>query len=705
MASPFNAFKRGMTEGKERKKKKEEVTLWQQRLRIAMHMRKDDEKRWRISTGIFNLEPRNVTGGEIDTFNTHRGHQIQTKMINLLTFRDPKWNVLPMTNDPKAKDNASIWRGWLSWYMYSHDVRKDVHAPFVEDVVVCGTGVNQTGFKVDRKAPKTTEQEVAEQMRLAEEAGRGAITEEDIQSRIADIQRDLAPIPPEDYKEQNFFDEPYYQNVSIWDFFIAPGFTSIEQAYTGGGWVIKRIVIPMARAKSDPGYKNGSKIKPTRRINTPEWDFLFTNGGKGGDAESQKKIQDDAEFAELFEVWIAPDPFKEGDEGKVKVFQKEGEHFHFEGDHPYPEIHGFPFAAENFKDRKGSFYGIGYLEHQQPTLDNLDLMRSLELDIAKIKKPILVGQEGIHEDVDSKRIAAAPAGHVLLLKNPNGFNQMEWPDESPELRNAVLTLSSESLVASGVGANQLGGGLPSGASATEASIVQSNISSDIQTNADKLGREIVKSGRRLVQMLQTKAPAKMVLRASNTDGKDIFEFNLDEVKGEFDIRLGAGTAMPVDESVRRKQLLDMISSIGAIFPDFLNVGRILIDLFEMFDMPSPQDYVNVDETRHQHLETAIMFKTKQVVPVQPNDRHTRHIQDLDIVINPMVEAAQQEQLAEEDMFDLSNLMQHRQMHVQHIEAKTGRSSPGSANQPVLNSTTRGASANTGDQLAAVRGGI
>ncbi len=705
--SPFNIFNRGGVPAKERKKKKEDVAMWQQRLRVAMTLRQDDEKRWEVSTGIFNLARRDVTGSEIPSFNTHRGHQIQTKMINLLTFRDPKWNVLPMTNDPKAKDNASIWRGWLSWYMYSHDVRDDVHVPFVEDTVVCGTGINQTGFKVDRKHEKTSEQEVAEQMRLAEAAGRGAITEEDINSRIEEIQRDMTPIPPEDYKEQNFTDEPYYQNVSVWDFFIAPGFKTIEQAYAGGGWVIKRIVIPLARAKADPGYKNRTNITGTRTIDSPDWQFLFNRHAKTGEGVSAApdNVKEDSEFAELFEVWEAPDPFKEGDVGKVKVFQLDGNHFHFEGENPYPEIRGFPFTSKNFKNRRGKFYGIGYLEHLQETLDNFDLMRSVELDIAKVKKPILVGQEGIHEDIDAKRIAAAPAGHTILLKNPAGFGQLEWPDESPELRNSVNSLSSDILILSGIGPNQVGAGLPSGASATEASIVQSGIASDIQTNSDKMGREIVKSGRRLVIMLQTKAPPKMVLRASNTDGKEIFEFNLEEVMGEFDIRLGAGTAMPVDESVRRKQLLDMVSSIGAIFPDFLNVGRLLIDLFEMFDMPSPQDYVNVDETRHQHLETAIMFKTKQVVPVLPGDRHTRHIQDLDIVITPMVEAAQQEQLAEEDMFDLSNLMKHRQMHVQQIEAKTGRSSPGSANQPVLNSTTRGQSANTGDQLAAVRGGI
>jgi hypothetical protein len=701
--NPFSVFTRG--DSGEKSRKRDEVAIWQQRLRTAMRLREKREKQWREFTRIFNLVKRDVTAREIPTFNTHRGHQIQHKMINLLNKREAKWNVLPMSNNPKAKDNAAIWRGWLSWYMYSHDVRKDVREPFIKDIVVIGTGVNQTGFKVDRKESKPGSQEIAEQMRLAEQASIGALTEEQIQAKIREIQRDMDPIPPEDWKEQNFSDEPYYQNVSTWDFFVAPGFTSIEDAYNGGGWVMKRIVIPLDRAQSDPGYKNRKNITPTRTIKTPEWEFLKTDDPKST-STGNRNNKAESEFTELFEVWTSPNPFKEGDVGEVKVFQLEGEHFHFEGKNPYPEINGFPFVSENFKDREGEFYGVPYLEHQQEVLDNFDLMRSLQTDIAKVKKPINVGQEGIHEEIDAARIAAAPAGSTILLKNPAGFNQFEWPDASPELINEVNLLSQEILVGSGVGPNQLGAGLSSGASATEASIVQQNIVSDIQTNADKLGREIVKSGRRLVQMLQEKGNPKTILRASNTDGKEITEFALADVIGEFDIRIGAGTALPIDETVRRKQLLDMISSIGSVFPNHLNVERILIDLFELFELPAPQDYVNVDEMRHQHLETAIMFKTKQVVPVLPGDRHMRHIQDLDLVINPMVEAAQQGPASEDDMLDLSNLMKHRQMHVTAVQAQSGNSGvSGTNNQPVLNNTVRGASANAGDQLAATRGAV
>ena len=472
--------------------KSDEVSVLQGKLNISMDLRRtNQEPKWNKFTSIFNLERRSFGDDEIVRFNTHRGHQIQTKMINLLTFRDPKWNVLPYTNEAKAKDNASVWRGYLSWYMYHHDVRDDVHRPFVRDTVICGTGVNQTGFKTDPLDEKnrTSDQEVAEQMRLAEEAGRGEISEEDIQARLEEIHRDIVKIPPEDTREQNAPNEPYYQNVSIWDFWIAPGYTSIEKAYNGGGWVCKRIVIPVSRAKADPRYKNRKHIKSTNKIDSPAWDFL-ENHSDSLSVNTKEALRGESEFAELFEMWIAPDPFKKGDQGKVKVFQKDGEHFFFEGENPYPEINGFPFVSQNFKDREGEFFGVPYLEHLHETLDNFDLMRSVQLDIAKVKKPLNVGQEGINEDIDAKRLAAARAGSTILMKNPAGFQPFQWPDASPELLNEVVTLSQEILVGSGVGPNQLGAGLPSGSSATEASIVQQNIVSDIQTNSERLSKEI-----------------------------------------------------------------------------------------------------------------------------------------------------------------------------------------------------------------------
>jgi hypothetical protein len=675
----------------------EKIRFWKEQVKLALRFREDEERQWREFTSIFMADRRDITQSEIVSFNTHRGHKILTKMISLLTHRDPKWNVLSMNTTERAQDMASIVRGWLSWYMYSKNVLRDVHEPTIEDAVVCGTGITQVGFRTDPQEAKRSNNELAlqAQMEFSAEAA-AANLPEDIIAQVADEIDNQAKSmpPPEDAREQNFPGEPYYQNVDIWDFLIAPGYTSIESAYEGGGWVAKRIVIPLKRAKSDPRYKNRSSMKATIEIDTPHWGFLNGEGESGS-------LHNLPDLWEGWEIWIAPDPFKEKPT-RVLVISESSPKAHFESDDPYPELNAFPFQAVKFKNRKGRFYGMPYLRHMQETLDNWDKMRSISLDIAKTKKPILTGQKGIHDEVEMERLAQSPAGHTLLINAPNALGSIDWPDVSPELMNELAMLAAETQELSGQGPNQLGTTSQPGVSATEASIVQQNVIADVQTFGKHRNTELVTAGRKLLKLLQTKGEPADILRASNTDGKTFVQFQRDEIIGEYDIRIGVGTTAPIDENIRRKQLLDMLVGLGGAFPANINVNRILVDIFELFDLPSPQDYVVNQEGREQYLEIAIMFKTGESTPVVQGDEHMRHIKELDFVLQPMVQSLQSGEIQDpEEMartqLDIRNLMEHRQQH--QLFLGIDPSTSGGVSLPQDNQITQG------DLLAGVRGAI
>lgn len=668
--------------GGERKTKRKMIDKIKEEGRIARDMRREHEDLWEVFTDMYHSLQRVVTNGAITSFNTNRGHQLMAKMVSMLTARDPKWNVLPMSRDEEVRKAASFIRGYMSWYMYQKNVRRDVWEPMSLDTVITGTGITQVGFKFspqEIKRRKDKDAKLADQLEIGSAMAAEGIPDDIIAETIEEIAREETMPPPEDNNEQNKPGEPFYQHIDTWDFYMAPGFTSIEQAWNGGGWVEKRIVIPLERAKADFRYKNRDQMKSTREIDTPRWRFLNRDTKPG-------RPQAAGEFVELFERHIAPDPFKDKP-ARIVVYSDDSDLPHWESEDPYPEIEGFPFEAVTFKPHKGDFFGQPYLKHLLETLDAFDLLRSYQIDIAKTKKPIMVGQRGIHDEADLQAIAESEAGHVMLLNQPEGFRALEMPGVSQELLNEVALLGQEISVGSNLGPNQVGGFAGGGASATEASIVQSNITADVGALSQRMAGMLSNSGRKFMKILQTKGDPDDIIQASNVEGGEFMEFTRDEIQGEFDIRVGAGTAEPVDEAVRRKQLLDMVVGVGNAFPSQVKANRILVDLFELFNLPSPQDYVVNNEGREQHLETAVMIKTKEPVEVMPGDEHERHIKEVDQFLNILVQdlqeqmqAAQQgedvdEEELQEAQIDIQNLQEHRQMHEQFVAQRGGGGVP------------------------------
>jgi len=645
-----------------------------QGVEVAFKDMKDLHDEWQVNVDEYNLDlSRTMTPANIVQYKSNREHQFASEMQGILSFRDPKWQVLAQRQGG-AEDMSSIIREYLSYKMYHDDIREDVMEDGALDIILTGREFIELGFRelVDRKPGKKPAEEVAvERVNAVAEIPEGA--DDDILAAISEqLAVELTPAPPpEDDQEKRTPGEPYIQYVDSFDIVIEPGYTSIERCWVGGGWIAKRIVIPIKQAQADKRYKNRDMMKPTKTIKgSPQWNFLSDR--KRGDQTPQPG----KDFIELWEVWQAPKPNKD-EPGRVTVFSKDSKKAHWEGDHPYPELKRFPFYSTAFKRKKGQFWGIPYLKPFLLHIKQYDLMRSIHQDIARMKKPLLAGQEGIHDQVDMDVIAQAPAGSMIRVQSPELLREIVFPGASSELTAEIQLLDNDTNSESGLQPTSTGG-FGRSVSATEFAGVNQNLQRDIAAIDKKRGNMLAKVGRDLIKLVQTRLDPEDVIKIAGTDGKEWKQFQVKDIMGEVDLRIGVGMAKPVDNTVRTKQMIDLLG-VAAQFPGQVRVNKLLVDIFDLAELPNPNEYVVNQDVREQHLETLGMFISGEPAQAQQGDEHRRHRQDIALVMQMLQQIAEdpeaQQQFSPEQLEAGQMLFQNLQIHDQQHAAFLGEDVP------------------------------
>ena len=285
-------------------------------------------EKWRENIRAYNLDriPRFLQSFEFP-FQSNRAHEFVSEINSILTFRDPKWSVLGSRRRESSKDMADILRAYLEWFMYHNDVREDVISDVVLDWVLCGKGFMEIGWSEDpSEAPPTPEQGIENQLQLAA-AVAGTDAPDDVVAAISEqVTKELVPRPPpEDGQERHVPGNPFIQYVDAFDFLIEPGYTTLERAWVGGGWVAKRVVMPIDEAKDDKRFKHRDEMEPTRVIENPQYDFLH------GDS-TEEPVDPEREYVELWYYYNAPNK-KKGKPAKVTVVSEGSKHPHWEGEY------------------------------------------------------------------------------------------------------------------------------------------------------------------------------------------------------------------------------------------------------------------------------------------------------------------------------------------------------------------------------------
>jgi hypothetical protein len=225
---------------------------------------------------------------------------------------------------------------------------------------------------------------------------------------------------------------------------------------------------------------------------------------------------------------------------------------------PAPFPFGHPFIQIRNYDIPDYFYPMGDLEAIEPLIDELNKTRSVAIQVRqKFARKTLYragafdgpGRQALASNVDNTMVPvadeSAPLSEVVLA-----MPQIPVP---PEMFEHSEVVEKDIGDVSGVSEYQRGQVPETRRTATEAAIISDNVNARSADKLAQIEQAIARVARRIVQLQQQFMQQTQVARVVGPD-QAIFwvPYDAEDIKGEFDFEVEAGSTQPMNETVRRQ---------------------------------------------------------------------------------------------------------------------------------------------------------
>ena len=462
-----------------------------------------------------------------------------------VSVNHPKVVVTP--NQPEDADRAVFVEAVVNHLWKHHDFR----SPFrraVKDFLIFGHGWLKVGWKFVEQERTLSDEERDELFNeAAVEADEFALNSPDFAADLPSDE-DLAANVPQTMA-MVVEDQPFVERISPFDIFVDPEATCLEDAK----WIAQRIVRPLEDAKADRRYKSSARKNLTA-------DSLTNAIGGTPDREMDERLRD-VERTVVYEFYDVRD-------NTMAVVSRSGDQFLVDPT-PMPYAYGQPFVMLRNYDIPDYFYPMGDLEAVESLQLELDKTRSQLVNARKryARKYLYhersfgpEGREALESDADGRLVPVVdenkPLSEVVV--------PMPQVPLSPEVYNTSEIIEGDINTVSGVSEYARGQMPEIRRTATEASIIAD---AGNARAADKLA--IVELGigmiaRRVVQLMQQFMTGDQMARVADK-GSDLFvPYNRDDIVGEFDFSVEAGSTQPMNDTIRKQQAVSLLNAMAPL---------------------------------------------------------------------------------------------------------------------------------------------
>lgn len=466
-----------------------------------------------------------------------------------VAVNSPKIVVWPTEEDPDHQNKASIAEGVTNYWWRRYKFKRPIKRA-VKDSLIFGLGIVKVGWRYEDREVARPEEEIeaeiqqrieqADQQAMVDIAAAGELPTDD--EIAAQVERTTLEVVK---------DEPFVERVSIFDLYVDPEATMFEDAR----WVAQKIVRPVEEVRNDDRYKPSVRKKlkadgsvQRRTDDTPDFN---TDGDNAN--------QDDILRVTLWE-------FYDLTRGTISVFPEQGDAFLVDPA-PMPYPFGLPFVPLPNYEVPDQFYPLGDLEAIEPLQLELNETRSEMVQARRLDKAkYLFRKDRFGPDgLDALRSNKPWVGVEVEGQEPlsDAIQVLERPAPNAEMYQHSQQIESDIDLVSGVSEYQRGSISEIRRTATEAAIVQdaSNArSADKLAQVEEATSEIA---RRIVQLAQIYMTGDQAARATGNDGAVVtWRFTADDIQGDFDFEVEAGSTQPRNETFRRQQAQQMAATLA-----------------------------------------------------------------------------------------------------------------------------------------------
>lgn len=371
-------------------------------------------------------------------------------------------------------------------------------------------------------------------------------------------------------------DRPVMERISPFDMYVNPEATTMRNIR----WIAQRIVRNVDDVREDENYAAGARKKVS-----PGLAKLSSN-----DPRYQKEHLD----PDLCEIW----EFYDLVEGTVCVFADGGNEYLVKPTQmPYAMGHPFEMIANySVPDR---FYAIGDLEMIKPLVQELSKTRSEMLNHrAKYARKYVARGRAIARG-DVPKITSRRDGEVILVEDDNVplddvIKPIEQVPMDAGLYNWSELIENDIQEVSGVSEFMRGGGGDIRRTATEAALIQDASNARRAEKLSQVERFVSRIAEKLLAINQQFMTGDAVARIVGREGQLLWlPYNRDDIIGEYDFNVEAGSTQPNDEATRRQNAM-AVANIAAPFIE-LGVAN-PIELFrhllrEGFGIRNPEKFM------------------------------------------------------------------------------------------------------------------
>lgn len=470
-----------------------------------------------------------------------------------IAVNHPKITV--QAKDQEDEDKATITEAIVNYWWRHYDVKPHFRRS-VKDYLVYGHGWLKVGYRYEETMVPLSDSEFADQFHLAKaQADDYAAANPDVAHELP-TDGEIADALP-DKKPYVVHDRPFVERVSVFDMFIDPEATSIEDA----NWIAQRITRTLEDVKADKRYPQSVRknLDADREV-TEDW------------RDPTKKYGDDIKRVTLFE-------FYDLQRKMMCVFTDSGDRFLVDPI-PMPYTYGIPFVMLRNYDVPDEFYPMGDLEAIAPLQDELNETRSAMVQARKQDLPKTMYRKSMSSDA----IAALQSDErntMVPIDSDDPFEQLIAPVPSatsnPELYKHSDVIEADINNISGVNEYMRGGVPETRRTATEASIIQDAANSRAADKLDQIEAIVGEVGRRVVALAQQYMTGQQVARVTGTNNQSVWvPFSRRDIEGEFDFSVEGGSTQPMNESFRRQQATQLLQAMQPFLEsNLINVPALL----------------------------------------------------------------------------------------------------------------------------------
>ena len=474
-------------------------------------------------------------------------------------------------NEPELETRAVFVQAMINhqWERYR------MQEPFrqaVKDSLIVGHGWCKMLWSYEETEKELTEEEfalrfqvaLANEQEIAAEEDREPVADEELARQIIGAAR------------ETIVDRPVLERISPHDMFVNPEATSLEDAR----WVAQRIVRHIDDVRTDPAYSRKARENalPGLRLADPHY---------SRHDESYKSN----ELVEVFEYYdLARQTMATFTSGATEYLIRPRK---------MPYAFGHPFEMIRNYEVPDHFYPMGDLEMIAPLVKELSKTRSEMMNHrARYARKYIARKAAINK-ADLNKIASKRDGEVIFVEDdsvPLGdvIQPVNQIGMDPGLYNWSQAIENDIQDISGITEFMRGGGGQIRRTATEASLLQDAANVRTAEKLDRVETFIANLATKLLQINQQYVTGEQAAKVIGRDGASLFvPYTREDIKGQYNFRVEAGSTVPKNETFRRQSALGMLQAMGPfIQTGQVNVQELLrVVLRDGFAIKNPEKFL------------------------------------------------------------------------------------------------------------------